>query len=93
MGCGRRGGRHQARVGRTARGLIFHSVRSANDGPHRPMSALGQKQTFAPQKVMSALPPKADMQLGMSAKGQKRTFGSVPLVMHLSHVPRTPLCA
>jgi hypothetical protein len=22
---------------------------------------LGQKQTFAPQKVMSALPPKADM--------------------------------
>src|SRR6476660_7706822 len=28
---------------------------------HRPMSALGQKQTFAPQKLMSALPPKADM--------------------------------
>jgi hypothetical protein len=27
----------------------------------RAMSALGQKQTFAPQKVMSALPPKADM--------------------------------
>jgi hypothetical protein len=25
------------------------------------ISALGQKQTFAPQKVMSALPPKADM--------------------------------
>ena len=25
------------------------------------MSALGQKQTFAPQEVMSALPPKADM--------------------------------
>jgi hypothetical protein len=25
------------------------------------MSALGQKQTFAPQKVMSALPLKADM--------------------------------
>jgi 2-polyprenyl-3-methyl-5-hydroxy-6-metoxy-1,4-benzoquinol methylase len=25
------------------------------------MSALGQKQTFAPQKVMSALPPKVDM--------------------------------
>jgi hypothetical protein len=25
------------------------------------MSALGQKQTFAPQKVMSALPPIADM--------------------------------
>src|SRR5215471_4012278 len=27
-------------------------------GPH-PMSALGQKQTFKPHKVMSALPPKA----------------------------------
>ena len=26
-----------------------------------PMSALGQKQTCAAQKVMSALPPKADM--------------------------------
>jgi len=25
------------------------------------MSALGQKQTFAPHNVMSALPPKADM--------------------------------
>ena len=25
------------------------------------MSALGQKRTFAPQKVMSALPPKADV--------------------------------
>ena len=25
------------------------------------MSALGQKRTFAAQKVMSALPPKADM--------------------------------
>jgi hypothetical protein len=26
-----------------------------------PLSALGQKQTFAPQKVISALPPKADI--------------------------------
>jgi hypothetical protein len=25
------------------------------------MSALGHKRTFAPQKVMSALPPKADI--------------------------------
>jgi hypothetical protein len=25
------------------------------------MSALGQKQTFAPQKIMSALSPKADI--------------------------------
>src|SRR5215468_9824839 len=60
-----------------------------------PMSALGQKQTYAVQKTMSALPPiataKADirkrscllypqertcavqLQLGMSALGQKRT--------------------
>ena len=29
--------------------------------PPRLMSALGQKQTCAAQKVMSALPPKADM--------------------------------
>ena len=27
----------------------------------RSMSALGHKRTFAPQKVMSALPPKSDM--------------------------------
>ena len=33
------------------------------------MSALGQKQTFALQKVMSALPPKADM---CSAQGNVR---------------------
>jgi putative NADH-flavin reductase len=39
------------------------------------MSALGQKQTFAPQKVMSALPPKAtsNATYGMSAKGRNRT--------------------
>jgi hypothetical protein len=36
--------------------------------PVAPMSALGQKQTFASQKVMSALPPKADIELiGASA--------------------------
>ena len=39
------------------------------------MSALGQKQTCAVQKGMSALPPKADIQCNwpMSAKCQKRT--------------------
>ena len=39
------------------------------------LSALGQKQTFAPQKAMSALPPKAEcaVQLGMSALCQKQT--------------------
>src|SRR5215471_13693927 len=35
------------------------------------MSALGQKQTYAAQNVMSALPPKADM-CG-AAMGQQRT--------------------
>jgi hypothetical protein len=30
-------------------------------GDQLPMSALGQKQTFAVQNGMSALPPKADM--------------------------------
>jgi hypothetical protein len=40
------------------------------------MSALGQKQTFAVQKRMSALPPKATLIacFGMSAMGQKRTL-------------------
>jgi len=40
------------------------------------MSALGQKQTFAPQKVMSALPPKADIQERERhvCLGGKRTF-------------------
>jgi hypothetical protein len=36
------------------------------------MSALGHKRTFAPQKVMSALPPKATLNAfsPMCAKGQ-----------------------
>jgi len=40
------------------------------------MSALGQKQTYAAQHGMSALPPKADMcgALGMSALGHKQTL-------------------
>ena len=33
------------------------------------MSALGQKRTFALQKVMSALPPKADIGGNLSAEG------------------------
>ena len=39
------------------------------------MSALGQKQTCAVQKVMSALPPKVDIEMlgRRSAKCQKRT--------------------
>jgi hypothetical protein len=43
------------------------------------MSALGQKQTFAPQKVMSALPPKA------TAKADSRTR-SCPLYPKSGHV-------
>jgi hypothetical protein len=40
------------------------------------MSALGQKQTYAPQKRMSALPPLATSIafFGTSALGQKPTF-------------------
>ena len=40
------------------------------------LSALGQKRTFAAQKGMSALPPKADVRRrrsNESAKGQERT--------------------
>ena len=38
------------------------------------MSALGQKQTFAVQDAVSALPPKAtsNATYGMSTRGQKR---------------------
>ena len=43
------------------------------------MSALGQKQTFAPQQAMSALPPKADM---CSALGDVRL---VPIADILPH--------
>ena len=35
----------------------------------RPMSALGQKQTCAAQKAMSALPPKADIRGRVDAEG------------------------
>ena len=36
------------------------------------MSALGQKQTFAVQKGMSALPPKADIGLASTVRDQNR---------------------
>jgi hypothetical protein len=49
------------------------------------MSALGQKRTFAPQQVMSALPPKADIcsalahvRYGPIADIYKRPFAPVP---------------
>ena len=39
----------------------------------RTISALGQKRTFAVQKVMSALPPKADI-AAISSAGQLAAF-------------------
>jgi hypothetical protein len=43
------------------------------------LDPLGQKQTYAAQKPMSALPRKRTcaVQLGMSALGQKRTLAGV----------------
>jgi len=58
--------RHVARANRSTANhlgllgaLIFNLERRV-----RPMSALGQKQTFEPGSEMSALPPKADMRPG-----------------------------
>ena len=45
------------------------------------MSALGQKQTFAAQKGMSALPPKADMSLVTANRHEQ--FRPVDRVNHL----------
>ena len=53
---------------RLRQNLIAHAERST-----RPMSALGQKQTFAAQQPMSALHPKADM------CGAKRDVRLVPI--------------
>src|SRR5262249_9777323 len=49
----------------------------------RPMSVSGQKQTFAPQKAMSALPPIATTIafFGTSALGQKRTHASQQVLL------------
>jgi hypothetical protein len=38
------------------------------------MSALGQKQTFAPQNVMSALPPKADIRSHIAVSTRGRAY-------------------
>ena len=51
------------------------------------MSALGQKQTFAVQNVMSALPPKADM---CSALAHVRF---VPIADMESFRPRALICS
>jgi hypothetical protein len=46
------------------------------------MSALGQKQTFAMQNVMSALHPKADM---CSAQADVRFVPKADIVIQLPH--------
>ena len=38
------------------------------------MSALGQKQTFTPQKVMSALPPRGAPKKRIAFLGSKRSM-------------------
>ena len=40
------------------------------------MSALGRKRTFAPQKVMSALTPKADICSALAPACERRPYGS-----------------
>ena len=41
--------------------MSYAAVENTKEFLPPPMSALGHKQTFAVQYVMSALPPKADM--------------------------------
>jgi hypothetical protein len=52
------------------------TLRPGGEWQSGPMSALGQKQTYALQQAMSALPPKATLNafIRMSAMGQKRTL-------------------
>jgi len=45
----------------SSRGRLEPANNSTNLALEGPMSALGQKQTFALHQPMSALPPKADM--------------------------------
>jgi hypothetical protein len=42
------------------------------------MSALGQKRTFAPQKIMSALPPKANIRSTRAGVGLERRWAITP---------------
>ena len=43
-----------------------HEAKLHGSNPEPPMSALGQKRTLADVRVMSALPPKADITVGAS---------------------------
>jgi hypothetical protein len=50
------------------------------------MSALGQKRTFAPQKVMSALPPKATAKADFRAKVMSALSPKADMCSALAHV-------
>jgi hypothetical protein len=45
------------------------------------MSALGQKQTFAPQQIMSALPPKADIDAMLEADTRASRRNVTPICL------------
>src|SRR6516162_973731 len=47
-------------TGGSSSAALFQATRSSNN-PQDPMSALGQKRTLVHVRVMSALPPKADI--------------------------------
>ena len=57
----------------------------------RVMSALGQKQTFAPQKGVSALPPKADMTARTYDVHPNSESGHALVFMSVSHPAPHPL--
>ena len=63
-------------------GTNAQDIRSIALGRGLPMSALGQKQTFAVQNAMSALPPKRTLcgATAMSALCQKQTSANRPLL-------------
>ena len=60
------------------------------------MSALGQKQTCASQKAMSALPPIATAKADIGKTGRSRHQSDVRFTSESGHVQctsRCPLCA
>jgi hypothetical protein len=61
------------------------SVHGSNPEPL--MSASGQKQTFRCARVMSALPPKADIR----PRDQDVCFGPLPKVQHYSKTSTAPI--
>jgi hypothetical protein len=55
------------------------------------MSALGQKQTFAPQKAMSALPPDSDRKSGFPHRGHVCFTPECDMCSALAHVRFGPI--